>query len=66
MSPAEASQTLARLNHYLAVLSAVEAKPIKTAEDLEVVAAVQAGASEALCSLQALKDAKALIARVSA
>lgn len=58
MTSADAIQTLARLNHYLSILSQIEAKPIKTAEDLEVVAAVQAGASEAPCSLRAPKDAK--------
>jgi len=67
MTSNEADQTLARFNHYLAILSPIDAKRERgeplTQDEADTAREVEKRAHEALVSLQAWVDAKAIIAR---
>ena len=70
MTSTEADQTLARFNHYLAILSPLDAKRERgeplTQDEADTAREVEKCAHEALVSLQAWVDAKAIIEKVKA
>lgn len=67
MNNAEATETLAKFNYWLSILSPLDAKRERgeplTQDEADTAREVEKCAHEALVSLQAWVDAKAIIAR---